>query len=55
MAVTLRRTRTEHLERLRAGVDASVPMLYVPYLFVRSHGLRSTRMLAEALSAELGF
>jgi anion-transporting ArsA/GET3 family ATPase len=55
MAVTLRRTRTEHLERLRAGVDASVPMLYVPYLFVRSHGLRSTRMAAEALSAELGY
>jgi anion-transporting ArsA/GET3 family ATPase len=55
MAVTLRRTRTEHLERLRAGVDGSVPMLYVPYLFVRSHGLRSTRMAAEALSAELGF
>jgi anion-transporting ArsA/GET3 family ATPase len=55
MAVTLRRTRTGHLERLRAGVDASVPMLYVPYLFVRSHGLRSTRMAADALSAELGF
>ncbi len=55
MAVTLRRTRTEHLERLRAGVDPSVPMLYVPYLFVRSHGLRSTRMGAEALSAELGY
>jgi anion-transporting ArsA/GET3 family ATPase len=55
MAVTLRRTRTEHLERLRANVSPAVPMLYVPYLFVRSHGLRSTRMVAEALSAELGF
>jgi anion-transporting ArsA/GET3 family ATPase len=55
MAVTLRRTRTEHLERLRANVPPAVPMLYVPYLFVRSHGLRSTRMVAEALSAELGF
>jgi anion-transporting ArsA/GET3 family ATPase len=55
MAVTLRRTRTEHLERLRANVDPAVPLLYVPYLFVRSHGLRSTRMVAEALSAELGF
>jgi hypothetical protein len=30
-------------------------LLYVPYLFVRSHGLRSTRQIAEALSAELGF
>jgi anion-transporting ArsA/GET3 family ATPase len=55
MAVTLRRTRTEHLERLRAGVEASVPLLYVPYIFARAHGLRSTRMLAEALSAELGY
>ncbi len=55
LAVTLRRTRTEHLERLRAAIPSSVPMLYVPYLFVRSHGLRSTRQVAEALSAELGY
>jgi anion-transporting ArsA/GET3 family ATPase len=55
MAVTLRRTRTEHLERLRAGVAPGIPLLYLPYLFARSHGLRSTRQLAEALSAELGF
>jgi anion-transporting ArsA/GET3 family ATPase len=55
MAVTLRRTRAEHLERLRQGIDQKVPMLYLPYLFARSHGLRSTRQLAEALSAELGF
>jgi anion-transporting ArsA/GET3 family ATPase len=55
MAVTLRRTRTAHLERLRAGIDPGIPMLYLPYLFVRSHGVRSTRQLAEALSAELGY
>jgi hypothetical protein len=55
MAVTLRRTRAEHLERLRDGIDPATPMLYLPYLFARSHGLRSTRQLAEALSAELGF
>ena len=55
LAVTLRRTRAEHLERLREGVKPDVPMLYVPYLFVRSHGLRSTRQVAEALSAELGY
>jgi anion-transporting ArsA/GET3 family ATPase len=55
MAVTLRRTRAQHLERLRDGIEAGVPMLYLPYLFARSHGLRSTRQLAEALSAELGF
>ena len=54
LAVTLRRTRAGHLERLRAGVAKDVPMLYVPYLFVRTHGLRSTRQIAEALSAELG-
>ena len=40
--------------RLRAAMD-SVPLLYVPELFVRSHGLRSTRQIAEALSAELGY
>jgi anion-transporting ArsA/GET3 family ATPase len=55
MAVTLRRTRAEHLERLRDGIDPAVPMLYLPYLFARSHGLRSTRQLEEALSAELGY
>jgi hypothetical protein len=55
LAVTMRRTRAEHLERLRSGVDQSVPMLYVPYLFARSHGLRSTRQLADALGAELGY
>lgn len=54
LAVTLRRTRAGHLERLREHVHADVPMLYVPYLFVRSHGLRSTRQIAEALGAELG-
>ncbi len=55
LAVTLRRTRADHLERLRESVSPELPMLYLPYLFVRSHGLRSTRMLAEALSAELGY
>ncbi len=55
LAVTLRRTRAAHLEHLRAEVDAAIPLLYVPYLFVRSHGLRSTRILARALSQELGY
>jgi anion-transporting ArsA/GET3 family ATPase len=52
LAVSLRRTRAVHLTRLRETLD--LPMLYVPYLFVRSHGLRVTRMVAEALGAELG-
>lgn len=54
LAVTLRRTRAGHLERLREHVDPSVPLLYVPYLFTRTHGLRSTHQVAEALGDELG-
>ena len=55
LAVALRRGATEHLERLRAEIDADVPMLYVPYLFLRSHGMRATRIVAAALSAEMGY
>jgi anion-transporting ArsA/GET3 family ATPase len=55
LAVTLRRTRASHLDHLRASVDPSLPLLYVPYLFTRSHGLRATHQVAEALGAELGF
>ncbi|MBW3668060.1 MAG: ArsA family ATPase [Actinobacteria bacterium] len=53
LAVTLRRTRAGHLGHLREHVD--VPLLYVPYLFARTHGLRSTNQIAEALSQELGY
>ncbi|HEX9968672.1 MAG TPA: ArsA family ATPase [Acidimicrobiales bacterium] len=53
LAVTLRRTRAGHLDHLRERVDA--PLLYVPYLFARSHGLRSTTQIAESLSQELGY
>lgn len=52
LAVSLRRTRAAHLDELHAAVD--LPLLYVPYLFVRDHGLRVTRMVADALGAELG-
>jgi anion-transporting ArsA/GET3 family ATPase len=55
LAVTLRRTRAGHLERLRREVDRRIPLLYVPYLFTRSHGLRTTRQVAEHLAAELGY
>jgi anion-transporting ArsA/GET3 family ATPase len=55
LAVTLRRTRTTHLDRLRDGIDPSVPMLYLPYLFTRSHGLRTTRQVAASLGEELGY
>ncbi|MGI8792861.1 MAG: ArsA family ATPase [Acidimicrobiales bacterium] len=55
LAVNLRRTRAEHLARLRSSIGGSVPLLYVPELFSRSHGLRSTRLVADALSEELGY
>jgi anion-transporting ArsA/GET3 family ATPase len=55
LMVATRRSRTEHLERLRSGIDAEVPLLYVPYLFLRSHGLRATHQVADALGAELGY
>jgi anion-transporting ArsA/GET3 family ATPase len=53
LAVTLRRTRAEHLATLRRGLDPTLPMLYVPYLFTRSHGARATRRVAELLAEEL--
>jgi anion-transporting ArsA/GET3 family ATPase len=55
LAVTLRRTRAGHLSRLRKALDPELPLLYVPYQFSRSHGLRTTHQVAEALSAELGY
>ncbi len=36
-------------------MTADVPLLYVPYLFTRTHGVRATRTVAEALAAELGY
>ena len=52
LAVALRRSRAVHLARLRDELD--LPMVNLPYLFVRDHGLRVTRMLADALAAEVG-
>ncbi len=54
LAVTLRRTRAEHLSHLRDNLDPRLPILYVPELFTRSHGLRATHQVAEALGAEMG-
>jgi anion-transporting ArsA/GET3 family ATPase len=53
LAVTLRRTRAEHLATLREELDPRLPLLYVPYLFTRSHGARATRQVAELLADEL--
>jgi len=55
LAVTLRRTRAEHLARLRDGLPTDLPLLYIPYLFSRAEGVRATRMIAEALSEEIGY
>jgi anion-transporting ArsA/GET3 family ATPase len=55
LAVTLRRTRSAHLARLRDELPAGTPILYVPYLFQRSHGARATRQVADHLGQELGY
>ena len=54
LAVTVRRDGAVHLERLRSGIPAEVPLLYVPYLFARAHGLRAVRQVAQSLSEEIG-
>jgi anion-transporting ArsA/GET3 family ATPase len=54
LAVTLRRTRSTHLQHLRAGLPAEMPVLLLPYLFARSFGARTTRQVAHALGEELG-
>jgi anion-transporting ArsA/GET3 family ATPase len=55
LAVSLRRSRVRHLARLREGLPAGVPVLNLPYLFTRSHGVRATAKIAESLGEELGF
>ncbi len=55
LAVSLRRSRVPHLNRLREGLPAGLPLLYLPYLFHRSHGVRATSRIADALGEELGF
>src|SRR4029079_514740 len=55
LAVTLPRTRAGPLTRLRSELPPDLPLLYVPYLFTRDHGVRSTRAVAEALAAEIGY
>jgi anion-transporting ArsA/GET3 family ATPase len=53
LAVRLRRSRAVHLANLRDRLPARVPLLFLPYLFTRSHGIRTTRRVAEHLSEEL--
>ncbi len=54
LAATIRRGGASHLERLRAQIDSSVPVLFLPYLYARAHGARAVRQLANALADELG-
>jgi anion-transporting ArsA/GET3 family ATPase len=54
LAVKMRRTKSHHLAALRAGLPPGTPMLYVPELFARQHGVRATRQVAEYLAEELG-
>ena len=54
LAVTMRRTGAGHLQRLQAGLPPDLPVLLLPELFTRTHGLRTTRQMAQALGEELG-
>ncbi len=53
LAVSLRQARSRHMDRLRDTLPSDLLTLYVPYLFTRSHGIRATQQVAEALGAEL--
>jgi anion-transporting ArsA/GET3 family ATPase len=55
LAATIRRNGAGHLERLRAETYRSVPVVFLPYLYARAHGLRAVRQLATSLADELGF
>ena len=52
LASRLRESRAPHLARLREELD--LPLLYLPHLFRRDHGLQATRAIADALAGELG-
>jgi anion-transporting ArsA/GET3 family ATPase len=48
-----RRTGNRHLERLRSGIPADLPVLYVPELFTKATGRRVVSLVAQALAEEL--
>ena len=54
LAITRRRSRVEHVERLLQAIPEGVEPLFVPFVFTRRRGVRSLRQLADAISAELG-
>ena len=48
-----RRTGNRHLERLREGISAELPVLYIPELFTKATGRRVVALVAKALAEEL--
>jgi anion-transporting ArsA/GET3 family ATPase len=48
-----RRVGNRHLERLREGIPAQLPVLYVPELFTKATGRRVVSLVAKALADEL--
>ena len=53
LAVSLRRSRAAHLNDLRDRLPEGIPLINVPYVFARSHGMRTTRQIAEHLGEEI--
>ena len=51
-AVAMRRSRSEHLDHLRANVD--LDLLFVPHQFGALHGVRTLSVIAQALADEIG-
>ena len=53
LAVGLRRASATHLATLRDRIPEGLPLIYVPYQFTRSHGMRTTHVVAERLADEV--
>lgn len=53
LAVDLRRSRARHLGRLVERLAGKAPLVNLPYLFTRSHGIRTSRQVAERLGEEI--
>jgi len=54
LALRIRRKGAVHLRALREGVSPELDLVFLPYLFGRSTGLRAVHQLAESLAEELG-
>jgi anion-transporting ArsA/GET3 family ATPase len=54
LSAHLRSREVDHLDRLRSGLQSSIPLVLLPMLFQASEGLAGVRTLAGALEDELG-